>query len=111
MDNQGVLIGTFTNGQKKELATLAIGLFRNPAGLESVGNGCYMPTANTGDAVIVQAMSGGAGTIHGSSLEKSNVDVATEFVQMIQAQNGFQANARTISVANDILRELSTLIR
>jgi len=111
VDNQGVLIGTFTNGQKKELATLAIGLFRNPAGLESVGNGCYMPTANTGDAVIVQAMSGGAGTIHGSSLEKSNVDVATEFVQMIQAQNGFQANARTISVANDILRELSTLIR
>ncbi len=111
VDNEGIVIGTFTNGQKLEVATMAVGLFRNPAGLESVGNGCYIPTANTGDAVIVQAMSGGAGTIHGGSLEKSNVDVATEFVQMIQAQNGFQANARTISVANDILRELSTLIR
>lgn len=111
VDNEGVLIGTFTNGQKLNIAAIAIGLFRNPAALESVGNGCYIPTANTGDAVIVQAMSGGAGTIHGGSLESSNVDVANEFVQMIQAQNGFQANARTISVANDILRELSTLIR
>jgi flagellar hook protein FlgE len=56
-------------------------------------------------------MSGGAGTIHGSSLEDSNVDVATEFVNLIQAQNGYQANARTIKVANDILSELTSLIR
>jgi flagellar hook protein FlgE len=111
IDNAGVLIGTFTNGQKQDLATIAIGLFRNPAGLESAGSGYYTPSENTGDAVIVQATNGGAGTIHGGSLEKSNVDTANEFVQMIEAQNGFQANARTISVANDILRELSTLIR
>jgi flagellar hook protein FlgE len=56
-------------------------------------------------------MTGGAGSIHGGALEKSNADVATQFVAMIQAQNGFQANARTIRVANDILRELSNLIR
>jgi flagellar hook protein FlgE len=56
-------------------------------------------------------LSGGAGTIHGASLEKSNADVANEFVTMIQAQNGFQANARTIKVANEILRELTDLIR
>lgn len=111
IDNAGMLIGTFTNGQKKDIATIALGLFRNPAGLESVGNGYYIASENTGDAVIVQATNGGAGTIHGGSLEKSNVDTANEFVQMIEAQNGFQANARTISVANDILRELSTLIR
>jgi flagellar hook protein FlgE len=111
IDNSGILIGTFTNGQKKDIATIALGLFRNPAGLESAGSGYYIPSENTGDAVIVQATSGGAGTIHGGSLEKSNVDVANEFVQMIEAQNGFQANARTISVANQILQELSTLIR
>jgi flagellar hook protein FlgE len=111
IDNAGVLIGTFTNGQKQNLATIAVGLFRNPAGLESAGNGYYTPSENTGDAVIVQATNGGAGTIHGGSLEKSNVDTANEFVQMIEAQNGFQANSRTISVANEILRELSTLIR
>ena len=49
--------------------------------------------------------------MHGSSLEKSNVDVATEFVTMIEAQNGYQANARTISVATDILSTLTNLIR
>jgi len=56
-------------------------------------------------------MTAGAGTVHGGALEKSNADVATEFVNLIQAQNGFQANARTIRVANDILRELTNLIR
>ena len=49
--------------------------------------------------------------IKGQSLEKSNVDIATEFVNMMQAQNGYQANARTIRVANAILSELTSLIR
>ena len=66
---------------------------------------------NSGTAVGTRALTGGAGKIQGSALEKSNADVATEFVNLIQAQNGFQANARTIRVANDILRELTQLIR
>lgn len=110
VNNQGVLIGAFSNGIKKEIATLQIALFQNTAGLESIGNGYFIPSANSGEAIATQAMSGGAGTVHGSSLEKSNADVATEFVNMIQAQNGFQANARTIRVANEILRELTSLI-
>lgn len=111
VNNEGVLIGAFTNGVKKDLATLQIALFKNPAGLQSAGGGYFVPSANSGGAVATQAMSTGAGTIHGSALEKSNADVATEFVNLIQAQNGFQANARTIRVANEILRELTNLIR
>jgi flagellar hook protein FlgE len=111
VNSEGVLIGAFSNGIKKELATLQIALFNNPAGLQSVGGGCYASSANSGGAVATQAMRSGAGTIHGAALEKSNADVATEFVNMIEAQNGFQANARTIRVANDILRELTSLIR
>ncbi len=111
VDNEGVLTGAFSNGVKKDLATLAIALFNNPAGLQSAGGGYFTPSANSGGAVATQAMRTGAGTIHGSALEKSNADVATEFVNLIQAQNGFQANARTIRVANDILRELTSLIR
>ncbi|MDI6448115.1 flagellar hook protein FlgE [Anaerobaca lacustris] len=111
VNNEGVLIGSFSNGIKKDLAVLAIALFKNAAGLQGAGNGYYVPSANSGAAVVTQAMSGGAGSIHGGSLEKSNADVATEFVSLILAQNGFQANARTISVANDILRELTNLIR
>jgi flagellar hook protein FlgE len=111
VDASGVLIGAFSNGIKKNLAVLQIALFQNPQGLESVGSGYYIPSANSGSAVATQALIGGAGTIHGGSLEKSNADVAGEFVNMIQAQSGFQANARTIKVANDILSELSSLIR
>ncbi|MFA5423598.1 MAG: flagellar hook-basal body complex protein [Phycisphaerae bacterium] len=111
VDTSGTLIGAFSNGIKKNLAVLQIALFQNPQGLESIGSGYFIPSANSGYAVATQALIGGAGTIHGGALEKSNADVASEFVNMIQAQSGFQANARTIKVANDILSELSSLIR
>ena len=111
VDNEGTLIGVFSNGIKKNIASIQIALFQNPSALESLGSGYYNFSANSGGAVATQALTGGAGSIHGGSLEKSNADVATEFVNMIQAQNGFQANARTIRVANDILKELTNLIR
>jgi flagellar hook protein FlgE len=111
VNNEGVVIGAFSNGIKKDIAVLQIALFQNPSGLESMGGGYFIPSANSGESVATQAMTGGAGTVHGGALEKSNTDVATEFVNLIQAQNGFQANARTIRVANEILRELSNLIR
>jgi flagellar hook protein FlgE len=109
--SDGTLIGAFTNGVKKDLATLQIALFNNPAALQSAGGGYFVASANSGSPVATQAMSTGAGVIHGGALEKSNADVATEFVNMIEAQNGYQANARTIRVATDILRELTSLIR
>ena len=112
VSNDGVLIGAFTNGVKKDLATLAAGPVPQPRGsperrqrllrhVRQLRRGRDPP----------RRCSTGAGTIHGSALEKSNADVATEFVTLIEAQNGFQANARTIRVANDILRELTSLIR
>jgi len=79
--------------------------------LESVGGNYFNSSANSGEPVVTQALTGGAGTIHGGSPEKSNADAATEFVNMIQAQNGFQAGARTVRVSNDILRELTSIIR
>jgi flagellar hook protein FlgE len=111
VDSEGIVIGAFSNGIKKNIATTQIALFQNAAALENVGGGYFIPSANSGEAVATQAMTAGAGIVHGGSLEKSNADVATEFVNMIQAQNGFQANARTIRVANEILRELTSLIR
>jgi len=111
VDNTGTLVGAFSNGIKKDIATVQITLFQNAAALESVGGNYFDSSANSGDAVATQALTGGAGSIHGGALEKSNADVATEFVRMIQAQNGFQASARTIRVANDILRELTNIIR
>jgi flagellar hook protein FlgE len=111
IDNAGMLVGTFTNGVKVDIAALQIGLFQNAGGLESVGNGYYLPTANSGEPIATLASSGGAGKITGKSLEKSNVDIATEFVNLMQAQNGYQANSKTIKVANDVLTTLTNLIR
>ncbi|MCJ7778292.1 MAG: flagellar hook-basal body complex protein [Sedimentisphaerales bacterium] len=111
VNKEGIGIGAFSNGIKRNIAALQIALFQNTTGLESVGGGYFIPSANSGGAVATQALTGGAGTIHGGALEKSNADVATEFVTLMEAQNGFQANARTIRVANAILQELSNLIR
>ena len=111
IDNSGMIVGTFTNGVKVNIAALQIGMFQNPGGLEATGSGYFLPTANSGDAIATMAGSGGSGNITGKSLEKSNVDIATEFVNLMQAQNGYQANSRTIRVANDVLRELTNLIR
>ncbi|MBW7990121.1 MAG: flagellar hook-basal body complex protein [Planctomycetes bacterium] len=111
VNNEGIVIGAFSNGIKKDIGAIQISLFQNTSGLESLGSGYFTSTTNSGVPVATQAMSGGAGSVHGGALEKTNSDVATQFVSMIQAQNGFQANVRTIRVANDILRELSNLIR
>jgi flagellar hook protein FlgE len=111
IDNSGMIVGTFTNGVKIDVAALQIGIFQNAGGLEAVGNGYYLPTANSGEPIATIASTGGAGKITGKSLEKSNVDIATEFVNMMQAQNGYQANSKTIKVANDVLTTLTNLIR
>jgi flagellar hook protein FlgE len=111
VSNEGYVIGSFTNGAKMNLATIQLALFKNPSALESVGNSYFTPSANSGDPVATQGMIGGAGTIRGGSLEKSNADVAGQFVSMIVAQNGYHANARTIRIANEMLKELTNLIR
>ena len=111
ISNDGYVIGTFTNGVKQNIAALQIALFKNPSGLESIGSGYFAPSVNSGDATPTYAMTSGAGAIRGGSLEKSNADVASLFVTMIEAQNGYHANARTIKVANDMLKELTNLIR
>ncbi|MCD4823819.1 MAG: flagellar hook-basal body complex protein [Phycisphaerae bacterium] len=111
VSREGILVGVFTNGIRRDLAALKIATYQNSAGLKSVGGNYFEPTANSGDPVANKATEGGAGVIHGGAVEKSNVEVAEEFVKLIEAQNGYQANARTIKVANEMLRELTQLIR
>ena len=110
VDN-GTLVGMFSNGQKEELASVQIALFQNPEGLESAGNGYYTASTDSGQATPSEALRAGAGEIRSGSLEKSSVDVAADFVSIVQAQNGFQTNVRTIEVANNILGELARFVR
>ena len=111
VSNDGLVIGSFTNGIKKDIATLQLALFQNPTALESMGDGYFSPSANSGGAIATQALSGGAGSLRGGALEGSNVNAAKEFISLIQSQNYYQANARTIRIANEMLRELTNLIR
>jgi flagellar hook protein FlgE len=111
VSRDGVLVGMFTNGIRQDVAALKLTTFQNPAALESVGGGMFTASANSGDPRPTNAQSGGAGAVNGGSLEKSNVDMASEFVNLIQAQNGYQANARTIRITNDMLQQLANIIR
>lgn len=111
VSGEGVLVGLFTNGIRKDIAAIKLATFQNPGGLVGLGNNYYESSGNSGEPVPTKGLSGGAGTVRGGVLEGSNVEVAAEFVSLIQAQNGFQASARTIRVANEILRELANVIR
>ena len=111
VDSDGTIEGIASNGETYNIAQLAIALFRNEQGLNAVGDSYYENSLNSGSSEIGSAGSNGRGIIRGGQLESSNVDVAFEFTQLIVAQRGFSANARTITVADEILEELTNIIR
>ncbi len=111
INGTGEVEGVASNGRAIPLAQLAIASFRNPDGLLGVGDNFYSASASAGDPEIGTGQAGDRGTIRSGQLERSNVDMATEFTRMIVAQRGFSANARTITVASETLEELLGLIR
>jgi flagellar hook protein FlgE len=111
MSSSGELVGSFSNGAIMPIASLALGTFVNPGGLEKAGNSTYRATANSGNALISTPGANGAGTVIGGALEMSNVDLSQEFTNLIVAQRGFQANARIITTSDEVLQELTNLKR
>lgn len=107
----GEVEGVSSNGRTIPLAQLAIASFRNTNGLQSVGGNFYAASVSAGEPEIGTGQAGTRGSIQSGQLERSNVDMATEFTRMIVAQRGFSANARTITVASQTLEELLGLIR
>ena len=91
---------------------LASARFANAAGLEKVGDNCYRTTLNSGefDGIGVEITSNGS-TMNSGELEMSNVDLASEFTEMITTQRGFQANSRVITTSDTLLEELINLKR
>ncbi len=111
VDGKGVVSGYFTNGVTRSLAQVALAQFTNPSGLLRSGDNTYLESANSGSAVV--GFAGGTinSTITPGALEGSNVDISQEFTDMIVAQRGFQANARVITTADEMLQELVNLKR
>lgn len=107
----GDIIGTFSNGLTDKLGKVALAIFNNPAGLLEAGNSLYTESANSGGAIIRQPGFGGSGSLISGALEMSNVDLSEEFTKLIIAQRGFQANARVVTTADQILQEVVNLRR
>ena len=109
--NDGIIEGIGSNGRRFEIAQIAIATFANQTGLVSIGNNAYLDSSNTGPAQIGTALSHERGAIRSDHLEGSNVDIAEEFTRLIVAQRGFSANARTITVSDEILEEVTNIVR
>jgi len=103
--SDGTIDGQFSNGQTQAMGQLALADFANNQGLQLVGQNSYEATLTSGAAVVGTPMSGGRGSLTGGALELSNVDISTEFTNLIVVQRAFEANARVIttfdSVGND----------
>ena len=111
IQTDGKIYGVYTNGDKKLLGQIAVATFANPSGLEAVGNSMYASTLNSGDFDGVGVEVSEVGKLAVGALEMSDVDLATEFTNMITTQRGFQANSRIITTSDSMLEELVNLKR
>jgi len=111
IDEYGEISGVYTNGISKSIARIYVAEFNNAAGLLKVSDSMYSVSNNSGEAVLQRPGVGSATTIKPGALEMSNVDLATEFTNMITTQRGYQANARVITTSDSMLEELVQLVR
>ncbi len=111
ISSSGDIIGLYSNGRVQPIAKIALALFNNPEGLLKIGNSMFSESSNSGRALITAPGKGGAGELTPSSLEMSNVDLATQLTEMIIAQRGFSANSRIITTTDEMLQELLGLKR
>ncbi len=111
VDITGTITGTYSNGQSRKLAQVALATFTNPSGLIKAGNNLFQVSNNSGEPDKGIPGISGRGIIKPETLEMSNVDLSQEFVDMIITQRGFQANSRVITTSDQILEELVNLRR
>ncbi len=110
-NDEGVLTALYTNGQAQDLGQISLAKFENPEALFKVGNNRLKESRDSGAGAVGKARHAGRGQLFAKSLERSTVDLATEFVNLIQNQRGFQANAKTITTTDELLNEVIQLKR
>jgi flagellar hook protein FlgE len=106
INNSGIVVGTFSNGQNIDLAAVTLSHFNGTNYLKALDGGAYQVTDQSGPAII-----GASGTISGSSLEGSNTDIADEFTKLIVTQQAYSANTKVITTANTMVQDLINVIR
>lgn len=107
----GIINGVFSNGLTQVIGQVALASFANNGGLTRFGDNLFRDSPGSGPAQIGIPNTGGRGSVSGGVLEGSNVDLGTEFSNLIVTQRGFQANARTITTADTLLQETVNLVR
>jgi flagellar hook protein FlgE len=106
VNNSGLVVGTFSNGQNLDLAAVSLSHFNGTNFLKALDGGAYAATDLSGVAI-----SGATGSINGSSLEGSNTDIADEFSKLIVTQQAYSANTKVITTANDMIQSLLNVLR
>jgi flagellar hook protein FlgE len=106
INNSGLVVGTFSNGQNIDLADITLSHFNGTNYLQALDGEAYAATADSGAAI-----QGASGSIAGSSLEGSNTDIADEFTKLIITQQAYSANTKVITTANDMVQSLLNVLR
>ena len=109
MQANGLIVANYSNGQQNAVAQVALAAIRNPDTMVSAGNSNFKPTLETAAPAIGLADSGGRGKIVGGSLESSNVDIASEFTNLISFQRSYQAASKAITTVDQMLQDLIQL--
>ncbi|NWH05107.1 flagellar hook-basal body complex protein [Desulfobacter latus] len=103
VESNGLISGSYSNGQNIALFKIALADFNNPNGLENVGGNLYQATTDSGAAITNKPGENGLGTLSSYALEMSNVDISEEFVDMIGLQTAYEANAKIISTVDELM--------
>ena len=109
IENTGIVMATYSNGQSKPAGQLELAVFRNPQGLNPLGNNLWARSFASGDPTVGTPGTGNIGKLQSGSLEESNTDLTGELVDMITAQRVYQANAQTIKTQDQVLQTLVNL--
>ncbi|MCA8889898.1 MAG: flagellar hook-basal body complex protein, partial [Parvularculaceae bacterium] len=104
VDEDGLVIATYANGETRPLFQIPLALFTNTSGLEEGDSTTFLATTLSGGANLAAARSGRAGAIEDAAVEASTVDIGQEFSTLIQTQRAYSTNARVLSVADELWR-------
>ncbi len=110
-NDKGILTAVYNNGESRDIAQIAIGKFENSEGLFKMGKNLFKETKNSGQAALGKPGESGRGDVLSKSIELSNVDIANEFVNLMTAQRNFQANAKTLTTADEMLQQVLQIKR
>lgn len=110
-NDKGVLTAVYDNGESKNISQVAVAKFENNEGLFKIGKNLFKESRNSGQAAMGKPGESGRGEVLSKSIELSNVDIANEFVALMTAQRNFQANAKTLTTADQMLQEVLSIKR